>query len=390
MPDVEGEKHEQLKRAILKGVFEENVGLRKAPARRPSRLGAGSRAPVPRPRFRGHLTAVLLGLLLLVGDGAALRIPGVPATQAVAISEPSLDPGKPPPTAAAAVGAPVKDVPLPAGPELAQILANAPFETPERYSALLEQDHVSIAGLFGLEFKTIVIDPGHGGRDPGAIGPLGTKEKDAALEIGMRLRERLSQYPGFRVLMTRDTDVKLTLKERVEFAKRNQADLFVSIHFNSLPVEDVNLVETYYFGPHEDERTLELAQAENRDSEFAVGDFKDMIAKIGDTMKTQESRLLAASIQKSLYGNLKTQNPDVINAGIKTAPFVVLLGVDVPSVLAEISCISNNLEERNLSRPAYRDEIARYIEQGISSYLEQHPQQRKLAQGDIKYVAEKE
>lgn len=99
---------------------------------------------------------------------------------------------------------------------------------------------------------------------------------------------------------------------------------------------------------------------------------------------------MAASIQKSLYGNLKTQNPDVINAGIKTAPFVVLLGVDVPSVLAEISCISNNLEERNLSRPAYRDEIARYIEQGISSYLEQHPQQRKLAQGDIKYVAEKE
>ena len=261
---------------------------------------------------------------------------------------------------------------------------------PDGYAPLFGPAGFSISDLFGLKVKNIVIDPGHGGKDPGAIGSAGNREKDITLDIALRLQHRLSRHPRYRVLLTRDRDVKMSLKERVAFAAEKEADLFVSIHVNSLPVEPVNLVETYYFGPNMDDRTLQLAKLENQGSDYAVADFNTLIQKIGNTLKTQESRQLAADLQAALVSNLQRHDDRIIDAGIKTAPFVVLLGVDVPSVLAEVSCISNTEEESRLATGEYRNGIAASIERGIIRYLENKSNSRLTADGESSNGAEKD
>lgn len=235
------------------------------------------------------------------------------------------------------------------------------------YAALLD-NKVSLAGLFGLDVKTIVIDAGHGGYDPGAIGAGGLEEKTVNLAVAKSVRRRL-QALGYHVLMTRDDDEYVSLKQRVNFANTHHADLFISIHVNSLPQKDAVLVETFHFGPSTDQATLKLAHAENRGSDYTIGDFHKMIARIEDTFKRRQSRALATLIQANLYRNMNRQDPDVTNAGIRTAPFVVLLGTKMPSVLVEISCISNLREEQRLATPAYRERIASAVTDGIEAYL---------------------
>lgn len=261
---------------------------------------------------------------------------------------------------------------------------------PDGYAPLLTHAEFSLAVLFGLEVKNIVIDPGHGGSDPGATGLAGNREKDITLDIALRLQQRLSRRPQYRVLLTRDSDVKMSLKERVAFAAEKGADLFVSIHINALPEQPVNLVETYYFGPYADDRTLQLAKLENQGSDYAVADFNTLIQKIGNTLKTQESRQLAADLQASLVSNLQRHDGRIIDAGIKTAPFVVLLGVDVPSVLAEVSCISNAEEEARLATGEHRSGIAASIERGIIRYLEKKSNSRLTADGELNNGSKKE
>lgn len=239
------------------------------------------------------------------------------------------------------------------------------------YLTLMDSRQTSIADLFGLGVKTIVIDPGHGGRDPGAVGASGLTEKEVTLDVARRLRDRLLRREGYRVLLTRANDAALSLRERVEFANHNGADLFISLHVNALPVPEPTIVETYYFGPQSDERARRAAQIENRGSEYLMGDFRSMITKIGDSFKQQESRKLAAAIQRNLFRNIKThENKRAVSWGIKTAPFVVLLGVDMPSVLAEVTTLSNKREERKLATAGYRDKIAAYLAQGVVEYLE--------------------
>lgn len=237
------------------------------------------------------------------------------------------------------------------------------------YQTLFDQSNLDVANVFGLDIKTIVIDAGHGGRDPGAIGPFGLQEKDVTLDIAVRLRDRLTRREGYRILMTRDDDTFLSLKERVEFSNEQHADLFLSIHINSLPVERVTMVETYYFGPHADSESLRLAERENRGSGYNLSDFDDVIARITNTVKQQQSRQVASSIQRSLFSNMRVRNKTIKNWGIKTAPFVVLLGVEAPSVLAEISAISNKRAEKRLGTDSYRDQIASFLEEGILRYL---------------------
>ena len=216
--------------------------------------------------------------------------------------------------------------------------------------------------------------------------------EDVALDIARRLRDKLVMAGNYRVLLTREKDRKVFLKERVAFAKDNRADLFISIHINSLPAEaaSVNYVETYYFGPHTDQRSLELAEKENHDSDYAMGDFREVIARIGDTLKTEESKELANAIHGRLYSSLKRRNRNLIDAGSKTGPFVVLLGVEVPSVLVEVSCISNKAEETRLSKPEYRDDVAGFLKTGIVEYLEQRGYRRSVEGGKIQHVAKQE
>jgi N-acetylmuramoyl-L-alanine amidase len=255
--------------------------------------------------------------------------------------------------------------------------------TTEQYATMLSRLNMPVADLFDLKVQTIVIDPGHGGSDPGAIGHHGLEEKDVALDIARRLHDKLVAAGSYRVLLTREDDRKLRLKERVAFAKRSHADLFISVHINSVPEEagPVNYAETYYFGPQTDQRTLDLAEKENRDSDYAIGDFRKIIAEIGDTLKSEESAQLATAIQHRLYGNLKRDSSNLLDAGVKSGPFVVLLGVEVPSVLVEVSCISNEEEAARLRRPQYRDNIASYLETAVVEYLERrNPHEAKRSQ----------
>jgi N-acetylmuramoyl-L-alanine amidase len=248
------------------------------------------------------------------------------------------------------------------------------------YQPFLSQGDFSLRTIFGLKVRTIVIDPGHGGEDPGTSGHFGTREKDITLDIAKRLKQRMERYEGYHILLTRDMDATLSLESRIEFANANQADIFISIHVNNIPDKPYSIIETYYFGPTAERSVLSLAEKENSGSQYSMYDFKAMVQKIGNTLKTQEAKVLARSIQDSLYGNIHRGNDNVYNYGVKTAPFIVLLGVDMPSVLTEVTCLSDREEEKKLINENYRDDIARYMEEGIVQYLrvKNNPSQREV------------
>ena len=248
------------------------------------------------------------------------------------------------------------------------------------YDILVNNNDVRLTTLFGLGVRTIVIDPGHGGKDPGAIGAQGTMEKEVTLDVARRLKNRLEEKTAFNIYMTRETDETMSLSDRVKFTNAVGADLFVSIHVNSIPEASINTIETYYFGPPSDEKTLRLAERENADSMYSSADFNKLIQKIGNTIKQQESIALATKIQRSLFANIQKYDKDVHNWGVKVAPFMVLLDVEAPAVLSEISCISEPEEEQKLNTTDYREKIASFIENGIIAYLT--PKQVQAQRGD--------
>jgi N-acetylmuramoyl-L-alanine amidase len=237
----------------------------------------------------------------------------------------------------------------------------------EEYRALLAQD-TPLAALFSLRVRTIVLDPGHGGVDPGAVGPSGALEKDITLDVALRLARRLEDH-GYRVLMTRKDDRTISLRERVEFANSRPTDLFVSIHLNELPIDSVNMVETYFFGANTESRSLRVAEKENSGADYTVADFNGMIRRVSTTMKLQESRQLARAIQRSVFTNKRQLDLEVANWGVKSGPFVVLLGSEAPSALAEIGVLSHPEDERRLQSAAHREQLATFMEEGILTYL---------------------
>jgi len=250
-----------------------------------------------------------------------------------------------------------------------------------------DMEAADVSELFDLKVNTIVIDPGHGGVDPGAVGTTGLKEKDVTLDLANRLRHRLSRDKKYRVLLTRGTDKRLTLKERVSFANRVKADLFISLHVNAMEKQQNAFIETYYYGMQSNQEKLYLVKRENNNSGYSTGDFKHMISRIGNTFKNEESRALAAAIQSNLYVSMHAENNNLSSWGIKTAPFVVLLGVDMPSVLVETSCLCNPNEEDRLRDVNYRDRMARYLEQGIVEYLDKFEPEKPT--GAIKYARQR-
>jgi len=217
-----------------------------------------------------------------------------------------------------------------------------------------------------LSIKTIVIDPGHGG-EPGAISEAGVTEKEITLDVALRLRRLLKDGP-FEVLLTRETDRRLGLDKRVAFANEHKADLFVSIHVNWMEPHSVRALETYYVGPTDDPATLRLASRENKESDYSLSDYKQILEKIYVDARRDESRALARTIQSQLYHSLKQKNPLLVNRGVKTAPFVVLIGTQMPAILVEIACISNEDEVELLTKEDYRENIALALLRGIRSY----------------------
>lgn len=228
---------------------------------------------------------------------------------------------------------------------------------------------VPLASLYGLGVQTIVLDAGHGGKDPGAIGPSNLQEKVVALDVALRLKRRLQDH-GYRILLTRETDSTVTLRERAEFANERQADLFVSIHVNAFAVDTVSVIQTFYYSPRGTAETERLAEIENRESGYTIAAWKGSLEQFGKAMKVQESKELAHSIQTVLYRNIQRIRDDVADWGVMRGPFMVLWGVEAPAVLTEISVISHPTDETQLKSSEYREHLAMSLEAGIVHYLE--------------------
>jgi N-acetylmuramoyl-L-alanine amidase len=201
------------------------------------------------------------------------------------------------------------------------------------------------------------------------VAPGGQQEKTLTLDVARRLR-RLLEDDGYEVLMTRDADVHVGLRERTEFANRERADLFVSIHVNWIEAQEIRGVETYYLGASDDPYINAIAAKENTGSHYSLADFRQLVEGIYTGVRQEESRRLAGSIQQSLLTSLRRVNPQLRNRGVKTAPFVVLVSSEMPAVLVEVSCLSNAQEARLLRKPYYRQYIAEALAGGLGRYAE--------------------
>lgn len=218
-------------------------------------------------------------------------------------------------------------------------------------------------------FTTIVIDPGHGGRDPGAHGLRGTEEKDITLKVGLKLRDLLKKEPGVRVLMTRERDVFVELEDRARFANGNEADLFVSIHVNSHPQRSVRGIEIYHFGEAKDQRALEVAARENGTPLNSTGiGWEYLVADLLTTKKIEASLELAWNTKEAMIAHLNGHYP-LVDHGVKTAPFYVLRFTSMPSILAEIAYISNSTEENLLRTGAFTTSVAESLREGVNAFL---------------------
>jgi len=227
--------------------------------------------------------------------------------------------------------------------------------------------HRPSRAVLPLSVRKIVLDPGHGGTQLGATSESGVTEKDITLDIALRLRQLL-QTAQFEVLMTRETDVTLSLEHRASLANTNDADLFVSIHVNWIPYRQVRPLETYFVGPTDDPATLKLATVENRDSGYSLASSRRLLAKIFSDARREESQALAQRLNAELYRSLREVNPALENRGVKTAPFAVLVGTEMPAILVEVSCLSNEADVDLLTTADYRDRVARALLRGIQSY----------------------
>ena len=226
----------------------------------------------------------------------------------------------------------------------------------------------SLIRALGLKIGRIVIDAGHGGHDTGTIGPNGLLEKDLVLDVALRLGKLLESRLGADVIYTRDDDTFIPLETRTAIANEHQADLFISVHANSSQDASARGVETYYLNFTSNPEALEVAARENAVSEKSIHELQDLVKKITLKEKIEESRELASDVQLSLYTGLSAKNPTLRNRGVKKAPFVVLIGANMPSILAEISFVSNPTDEKKLETPEYRQKIAESLYKGIAKY----------------------
>jgi N-acetylmuramoyl-L-alanine amidase len=221
----------------------------------------------------------------------------------------------------------------------------------------------------GLKIGRIVVDAGHGGHDSGTLGPGGIEEKDIVLDVALRLGKLLKQRLGADVIYTRDDDTFIPLETRTAIANKAQADLFISVHANSSSDPSARGVETYYLNFTTSADALEVAARENAVSDQSIHQLSDLVKKIALQDKISESREFAADVQQSLYSGLEDGNDGLKDRGVKKAPFVVLIGANMPSILAEISFLTNPDDAHELRDPEYRERIAESLYRGVSRYV---------------------
>ncbi len=226
----------------------------------------------------------------------------------------------------------------------------------------------SLIRALGLKIGRIVVDAGHGGHDTGTIGPDGLLEKDLTLDVALRLGKLLESRLGAEVVYTRDDDTFVPLEERTAIANQQQADLFISVHANSSNDPMARGVETYYLNFTSSPDALAVAARENAVSDKSVHELQDLVKKIALKEKIEESREFAADVQQQLHAGLAAKAPAIRDRGVKKAPFIVLIGANMPSILAEISFLSNPTDEKRLKTPAYRQKIAESLYRGVARY----------------------
>jgi N-acetylmuramoyl-L-alanine amidase len=230
---------------------------------------------------------------------------------------------------------------------------------------------VSLAEQLGLKVARVVIDPGHGGKDPGAIGPGGVEEKSVVLEIARALGELMRREIGCEVLLTRDSDIFLPLEERTAIANTRKGDLFISIHANACPDRKGRGVETYFLNFTTDKESIRVAARENATSAKNLSDLQMILNDLMLHSKISESSRLAEHVQRRLVNELRGSYDDIIDKGVKKAPFYVLIGAQMPAVLVEASFITNRTEAERLASDAYRQMVAKGIMAGIRGYIEE-------------------
>jgi N-acetylmuramoyl-L-alanine amidase len=266
------------------------------------------------------------------------------------------------PSATNAKSKPVKSTAANAKPDLIRP-ASAPQPTRDGQSTLTR--------ALGLKIGRIVIDAGHGGHDTGTIGPTGLMEKDLCLDVALRLGKIIEQkLPGADVVYTRSDDTFVPLEERTNIANQAKADLFLSIHANSSRDHAARGIETYYLNLKGSAEAMEVAARENATAQGGVHELQDLVMKIARTEKIDESKELAEDVQDSLAKRIQKTSKPVKNRGVRKAPFVVLIGADMPSILTEISFLSNPADEQLLKKPENRQRVAEGLYQGVASYLE--------------------
>jgi N-acetylmuramoyl-L-alanine amidase len=333
---------DRLKRQLLRDLVQENVDL--IEGRLPRGLRKNRMPLVLRVLALALLSVGLFGsarlLPSLTGPAAPLpaNVPAVPAALAV-------------PQVAAAV---TRSAPAPLDPDTSPTLLTAP--TPID------------AAVFPLAVRKVAIDPGHGGSSLGTRAPLGLVEKELTLDIAQRLRKLLEA--DYQVLMTRQEDRSLSLEDRGLAANRAGADIFVSIHLNWIEDRETRGIETYYLGPTDDPFLTRLAAAENRESGYSLTDMRRLLDRIYAGVRQEKSKKLAQVVQASLFGSLGKVSPGLQNRGVKAAPFIVLLTTEMPAILAEVSCLSNEGEAELLTQPQYRQTIAEALAAGVRSYAD--------------------
>jgi N-acetylmuramoyl-L-alanine amidase len=229
----------------------------------------------------------------------------------------------------------------------------------------------TLAQQLCLGVGRIVLDPGHGGKDSGAISPSGLREKDIVLNIAKTLKLVLERETGAQVLLTRTTDRFLSLEERTAFANAQRADVFISIHANASENHSVGGVETYFLNLASDPQAARVAALENAPSKKRMSDLQSILKELVLKSKTNESSRLAHDIQNRIVTRLRERYKDVRDLGVKQAPFLVLVGAEMPCVLIETAFLSNEQEELRLADQTFQDTLSRGIAAGVASYIQQ-------------------
>ena len=240
-------------------------------------------------------------------------------------------------------------------------------EPPKAASATSRGQRNLIRAL-GLKVGRVVIDAGHGGHDTGTIGSGGLREKDLVLDIASRLGELIQNRLGADVIYTRTDDQFIHLKERTRLANISQADLFISVHANSSRLKNIRGVETYYLSFTTSSSAMAVAARENAAAQHSIHELQGLLSKIALTEKIQESREFAGQVQNALYGGLSKDTKGLRNRGVRKAPFMVLIGAEMPAILAEVGFLSNPSDEKLLKASEYRQNVAEHIFKGVEMY----------------------